>query len=109
MLAIYVAMQLKDPILADSVADFFIENASTLSVEPSEILFRLVECAAADPDRKKGQKVLARRLETLVFVLGPAHLPDVYDSLRVLQKLDADLAKLLGRAIAAARMGTKAT
>jgi hypothetical protein len=108
MLAVYIAMQLKDPILADSVADFFIGTASTLNVDPSEILFRLVECAAADPDRNKGQKVLAKRLETLAFVLGPAHLPDVYDTLRVLQKLDADLARLLGRAIAAARMGAKA-
>jgi hypothetical protein len=110
MLAIYLAMQLKDRTLADSVADFLIQNASTLAAErqATEILFRLIECSAADPYRQNGQKVLARRLETLAFVAPADHLPDIYDSLRVLQKLDMELAQLLGKAVAAARMGTEA-
>lgn len=110
MLAIYIAMQLKNVPLADAVAEFFIENASTIRAEgrASQMLFRLIECAAADPDRDNGRKVLARRLEGLAFIVEPAHLPDVYDSLKVLQKLDAELAQLLGKALAAARMGTKA-
>jgi hypothetical protein len=85
MLANYIAMQLKERTLADVVAEFFIENASALNdgERPSETLFGLIECAAADPDRSRGQKVLSRRLETLAFVVESAHLPDVYDTLRV--------------------------
>jgi len=109
-LVVYVAVQLKDVSLADAIAEFFIQNASTLGPDgrASEMLFRLVECAAGDPDRSNGPKVLARRLEILAFVLASVHLPDVYDTLKILQKLDAQLARLLGKAIAAARMGSKA-
>jgi hypothetical protein len=110
MLAAYLASQVKDRALADSVADFIIQNASTLLAEhrEPETFFRLIECAAVDPDRANSFKILARRLETLAFVAPSDGLPDIYDSLRILQKLDPDLAQLLGKAIAAARMGTKA-
>jgi hypothetical protein len=90
MLAIYIAMQLQDRTLADSVAELLIKNASNDGDRPSETVFWLIECATADRDGSRGQQVLARRLETLAFVAGPAYLPDVYDSLRVLQKLDAN-------------------
>jgi hypothetical protein len=110
MLAVYIALQVKDRALADSVADFIIQNASTLINEKHapETFFRLIECSAVDPDRTNSYKVLARRLEILAFVALSDGLPDIYDSLRILQKLDAGLAQLLGKAIAAARMGTKA-
>jgi hypothetical protein len=111
MLAAYIALQLKDRTLADAVAELLIENASVLSAEegrPLETLFRLIECAAADPDHTNRRKVLARRLEILTFKVGPAHLADLHDSLRVLQTLDVDLAQLLGKAVASARMGTRA-
>lgn len=110
MLATYIAVQLKDRILADAVADFLIENLSTLDAEGRsvETLFRLIECAAADLDRTNGRKVLARRLEILTFKVGAAHLADLHDSFRVLQTLDPELAELLGKAVASARMGTRA-
>jgi hypothetical protein len=110
MLAIYVAIQTKERSLADSVAEYLIEGISTLGEEDraTDLFFRLVECAAADPDRQNAIKVLARRLEALAFLARPSHLPDIHDSLLVLQKLDSDLAELLGKPIAAARMGSKA-
>jgi hypothetical protein len=110
LLVVYVAVQLKDVSLADAIAQFFIQNALILGDEgrASEMLFRLVQCAAVDPDRSNARKVLARRLEIFAFVVAPVHLPDVYDSLKILQKLDAELATLLGKALAAARLGSKA-
>jgi hypothetical protein len=109
-LVVYVAVQLNNVALADIIAEFFIQNASTLGADKraSEVLFRLAEIAAADPDRGNGRKVLARRLEILAVVFAAVHLPDVYDSLKVLQKLDAELAQSLGKALAAARLGSQA-
>jgi hypothetical protein len=110
LLVVYVAVQLKDVSLADAIAQFFIQNALILAEEgrAGELLFRLVECAAADLDRGNARKVLARRLEILAFVFAPVYLSDVYDSLKILQKLDAELAPLLGKALGAARLGSKA-
>jgi hypothetical protein len=108
MLAIYIAMQLKDRALADAVAEVLIADVAKGEERPGEALFWLIESAAADPEESTRQLVLVRRLETLAFICGPSHLSDVFDTLRVLQKLDADLASLLGKAIAAARIGARA-
>jgi hypothetical protein len=108
-LAAYMAMQFRfnDVALANAVAEFCIEKASTLTVDrtATEIMFRLIECAMADPDKQDGQRVLARRLENLAFVVSPDRLPEVYDSLKILQTIDGKMAQVLGRAIGTARLG----
>src|SRR5262249_26305642 len=105
--AVYIAVQFKDVALANAVAEFCIEKASTLTGDriTTEVMFRLIECAMADPDRENGQRVLARRLENLAFVVSPDRLPEVYDSLKILQTIDAKIAQALGGAIATARLG----
>ncbi|MBX9772862.1 MAG: hypothetical protein K2Y71_00495 [Xanthobacteraceae bacterium] len=109
VLATYVAIQSGNVALADAIAEFMIENAGTLSAErASEIMFRLVECAGADGDRDNARKILARRLETFTLFLPATHLFDVHDSLTILQNLDVELAPLIGKAVAAARIGAKA-
>jgi hypothetical protein len=65
----------------------------------------ILECAAAQVDRKEAIAALARRLESLSFVAPADALPEAFDILRILQSLNEDLAPLLGRAIATARLG----
>ncbi|WP_065754326.1 hypothetical protein [Bradyrhizobium paxllaeri] len=65
----------------------------------------LVECSAAIVDRKEALGILARRLENLAFVASPALLPEGLDTFRAIQSFNEDLAPLLGRAIATARLG----
>ena len=49
--------------------------------------------------------MLARRMESLVFVAPPAALPEGLDILRILQSVDDELSPLLARAIATAKVG----
>jgi hypothetical protein len=65
----------------------------------------ILECAAAGTDRKEMLALLARRLENLAFVVQPESLPQALDTFRILQSINEDLAPLLGRAIATARLG----
>ncbi|MGY4290619.1 putative dinucleotide-utilizing enzyme [Bradyrhizobium sp. LM2.7] len=65
----------------------------------------LLKCAAAVVDRKFALEQLARRLENMVFMVSAASLPEVVDTLRVLQSINQELAPMLGRAIALGRIG----
>ncbi|MGY3233321.1 hypothetical protein ACVMAJ_000211 [Bradyrhizobium sp. USDA 4448] len=106
-LAALIAARNRDAELAETVAVVAIERVaagrgvdrlmSTISV--------LLECAAAIEDRKEALATLARRLENLAFVASAALLPDALDAFRILQSINEDLAPLLGRAIATARLG----
>jgi hypothetical protein len=106
-LAAYIAVQYQDVALATAVADFCIQRGSTLRGDhiATEMIFRVIECAMADPDKENALRLLAQRLESMAFLVSPDRLPEVYDSLIILQTLDARLAQLLGRAIATARLG----
>jgi hypothetical protein len=105
--AAYMAVQFNDVALANAVAEFCVEKASTLSGDriTTEVMFRLIECAMADPDQENGQRALARRLENLAFVISSDRLPEVYDSLKILQTIDGKIAQVLGGAIATAPLG----
>ena len=49
--------------------------------------------------------MLARLLKNLTFVIAPGTSPETLDILRILQRQNEDLAPMLGRAIATARLG----
>lgn len=106
-LAALIAARNHDAELADTVAVVAIERLVTeRGIERLlPTISVLLECAAAIADRKEALATLARRLENLAFVSPPAWLPDALDAFRILQSINEDLAPLLGRAIATARLG----
>lgn len=106
----FVAMQVQDTSLANSIADFCVEKVRELPDEGStlEILCRLIECASANPDHSQAMLALARRLETVAFLAPTSMLLDLHDSLQHLQLLDDTLSRNLGRAMATSRLGRKA-
>lgn len=75
----------------------------------ADAVLRLVECAAADPERARARDALANWLERLSFAL-PTGAPaeERVALLHVLQRLDGELAALLGRATHAARLAATA-
>jgi hypothetical protein len=106
-LAAFIAACNRDAELADAVAVVSIERlVATQDVDrllPTASV--IVECAAAVVDRKEALTTLARRLENLAFVASAEALSEALDIFRILQAIDEDLAPLLGRAIATARLG----
>lgn len=106
-LASDIAAQNLDPRLADFVADSLIENAVDHNEPKSflETVFKLLECAAANPDRNLARVALARRLESLAYLIPPTGLAQLSNLLKTLQSLDGELAPHLGRAVAIARLG----
>jgi hypothetical protein len=108
--ATYIAVELRASDLANAIAECLIpaETDITNDFSTSEIVMRIVECAAAAEDRDKEMETLARRLERLAFLAHPQNATDLHHTLRILQDLDPGLAPLLGRAVAASRLGQKA-
>lgn len=106
-LAAFIAARNRDAEIAEAVATVAIEllvgTENIDRVLPTVTV--ILECAAAQVDRKEAIAALARRLENLAFVIAPDTLPEALDILRILQRLNEDLAPLLGRAIATARLG----
>lgn len=105
----YVTAQAQDENLADLVSEFCIEKLRELEDGEStlEIVCRLVECACAYQNRPKAAEVLAQRLQSVAFLTHASVAMDLFDSLAHLQLLDNSLSLLLGRALAAARLGRK--
>jgi hypothetical protein len=110
-LAAFIAAQNRDVELADRVAAVAIERlVATQDVDrllPTVSV--ILECAAASSDRKGALATLARRLEHLANVVSSELLSDALDSFRILQSINTDLAPLLARAIASARLGLPRT
>ncbi len=106
-LAADIAVQNLDKRLADLVADISIEWALSGERRKSfaEVVFVLLECAAANEDQSEARTLLARRLENLAFLLPPPGLSNLLGLLLTLQSLDETLAEHLGRAVATARLG----
>jgi len=106
-LAAFIAARNRDVELADTVSTVSIERLlATRDVDsllPTASV--IVECAAAVADRKEALATLAGRLENLAFVAPAECLPEALDIFRILQSINEDLSPLLGRAIAAARIG----
>jgi hypothetical protein len=106
-LAAHIAVQIRDVRLADLVADFSIERcaANWQKNSVADVVFKVVECAAANTDREDARIALAKRLESLAFLLPQTALPTLSDLVITLQLLDDELATHLGRALAIARLG----
>lgn len=105
--ATHIAVQGQNTDLADAVANVYFEKANSVTDAWTavEAMFRLVECAAADPNRVQARSTLTRRLENLALILPRPVLPQFLDGIEVVQSLGDDLAVGLGRARAAARLG----
>jgi len=106
-LGAYIAAGNRDVELADAVATVTLERlVGTLDTERLMATAAiLLECAAASENRSEGLATLARRLENMAFVAPAATLPDAIDIFRILQSINEELAPLLARAIATARLG----
>lgn len=106
-LGAYIAAGNRDVELADAVATVTLERlVSTLETERLTFTATiLLECAAASENRADARATLARRLENMAFMAPAATLADGVDILRILQSINEELAPLLARAIATARLG----
>ena len=95
-----------DEELAQIVAETYLERFRSEGTDPSitQLVFQLVECAAADADRPRGIDTLAKRLGTLAITLPPGEAcSELLVLLENLQKIDSQLAPRLARAVHAAR------
>jgi hypothetical protein len=106
-LAADIAAQNLDKALGDLVAEISIERS--VNGEPPKsfapVVFILLACSAAHKDAEEARMLLARRLETLAFLLPPSRLGNLLGLLLSLQSLDEPVAERLGRAVATARLG----
>ncbi|WP_316225199.1 MULTISPECIES: hypothetical protein [unclassified Bradyrhizobium] len=106
-LAALIAAQSRDPELADAVAAVAVERVVvTRDVDrllPAATV--ILQCAAACTDQSEAHSMLARRLENLAFVAPPELLPEALDTFRILQSLNEELGRRLGRANATVRLG----
>jgi hypothetical protein len=92
--------------LAQAVADTYLERfrseGSDLSI--TQLVFQLVECAAADSDYKRGLDRLAKRLTALAVALSPGEAcSELLALLEILQKIDLQLAPNIALGIHATR------
>jgi hypothetical protein len=110
-LGAYIAAGNRDVELADAVATVTLERlVSTFDTERLMVTATiLLECAAASENRSEGLATLARRLENMAFMAPAAILADGVDILRILQSINEELAPLLARAVATARLGAPRT
>lgn len=106
-LAALIAAQNHDPELADAVAAVAVERVVvTRDVDrllPAATV--ILQCAAARTDQSEAHSMLVRRLENLAFVAPPELLPEALEIFRILQSLNEELGRRLGRANATARLG----
>lgn len=116
LLAVAARMALisQDAALAEAVADRVFDRAlhNTESVRVIELILRLLQCAAADPERATALDRVVHRFERLALVLPEGDAQDgLLGCLRKLQHLDDTQAPLWGRAanIAKLRMSPRIT
>jgi hypothetical protein len=72
-----------------------------------EIACRLIECTAAIKDRAEAARTLARQLEILAFIVPASGAAEgLASTIEMLRRIQPELAPQLGRAHAAARLGS---
>ena len=104
----HIAILTGNTALADSVSEVCLERARGIGKSRwiFEIVARLVECVAAIQDRDEARRTLARRLEILAFImLASDEMARLASAIETLKRVQPELASLLGRALAAARLG----
>ena len=103
----HIAIQTKDVTLANAISDLCVELAIGFGDHASLQLscYRLVECAAANPDHVTARSGLAERFESLALRLPPSRrMAGFAVLLETLQKVAPEIAPMLGRATAAAKL-----
>jgi hypothetical protein len=107
ILACHVAAMTNDVTLADAITDTAVE-AILREQDPGlvqQMLFRLIECAAANPDREAALTILARRLEFLAQRLPVSEaVVKLFNLLHVLRTVEPTIAPLIARAVAVAKL-----
>jgi DNA-binding transcriptional regulator YdaS (Cro superfamily) len=75
-LAAHIAVLTNDVVLSEFVAETCLDKARNMTKGQSvhEVVYRLVECAAANTNRATARRALAQRLEALAFILPPSAL-----------------------------------
>jgi len=107
--ASHVATQYQDVSLADKISDLCLEAARSCANPNAvrECVLRIIEGAAADTDRDRAKRGMAKRVEAIAFSLPAEMLSELLLILRLLQSFDNELASYLGRAVAGARLGRR--
>jgi hypothetical protein len=102
ILGCHIAAMTNDLELADTIADTAMELILQ-EQEPGlvqQMFFRLVECAAANPDREAAQSALAGRFEILAFRLPVSEaIVEFFRLLRAFRAVEPKIAMLLARKI----------
>jgi hypothetical protein len=105
----HIAVLTDNSALADSISEVCLERAcrSDSSRSIFEIVCRLIECTAVIKDRSEAARTLARRLEMLAFLVPASEAADrLVDTIEMVKSVQPELAPLLGRALAVARLGS---
>jgi hypothetical protein len=104
----HVAVVQQNVKLADAVAEASIEHLAIVNDRQAalEAIYRLIECAGADPDQPRGKGLLAKRLEQVAFIVKDRSLlVEIGEYLDTLKLIDPALEERLGRAMAMAKLG----
>jgi hypothetical protein len=105
----HIAVLTESGALADSISEVCLERARRTKSSRSifEIACHLVECTAVIKDRAEASRTLARRLEILAFVIPASEAADgLVATIEMLKRIQPELAPLLGRALATARLAS---
>ena len=105
----HIAVLTENAALADGVSEVCLERARRIETQEPlfEIVCRLIECTAVVKDGAEAARTLARRLEILAFIIPASEAAaGLASTIEMLKRVQPDLAPLLGRALAAARLGS---
>jgi hypothetical protein len=103
----HISAMLQDAPLADAVSATCIERLAVTTKRPHalELIYRLIECAAADRDRTRALTSLVQRLEQASLVMAAAALIAEFGGiLQTLKEINPSLESRLGRAMATAKL-----
>jgi hypothetical protein len=103
----HIAAVMQDVPLADTVAATCVERlAVTTKRQPAlDLVYRVIECSAAETDRPRAASSLVQRLEQISLVMPSAPLLiDLGGLLETLKMIGSNLETRLGRAIATAKL-----
>jgi hypothetical protein len=105
----HIAVLAENAVLADSTSEVCLERARRTESHGAifEIVCRLIECTAVIKDRAEAARTLAHRLEILAFIVPASEAAEgLASTIEMLRRIQPQLGPLLGRAYAAARLGS---
>lgn len=105
----HIAVLAENASFADRITEVCLERARRTEHQGPifEIACRLIECTAVIKDRTEAARTIARRLEILTFIVPASEAAEgLTATIEMFKRLRPDIAPLLGRALAAARLGS---